>query len=92
VDFPTVHRLWNATTDLHLSELYRLADAIEVPAAELICDMEVHQLLILRGLLLRIAKITNASIQMPPADWRECPAMVGSIKALIDEELLGASQ
>jgi transcriptional regulator with XRE-family HTH domain len=85
IDMGTVKALDNPVSDPTLSQLARFADAIEVPLCELICDADADEVQRLRGLLVRVSKITNLMLaKLPNGPARR---LVQSIDEHIREEL-----
>src|SRR5262245_19317987 len=78
-----VRRLDKPTTDIRLSDLRLVAEAIGVPPSELICDTDHDDVERLRALLVRLAKITNTMLRKAktPAEHR----LAESFKAQLEE-------
>jgi hypothetical protein len=79
-----VKKMEHPDTDMRISCLRTVADAIGVPSSELLCDTDHNESQRLRGLLVRVTKAIHS---LRSFQGRRGQRLCESILALIDEEL-----
>lgn len=86
-----VREMERPDADLRLSELLRVAQALEVPAGELMADDELNDIQRMRGLLVRVSRALNTIVDCRPAG-DEARNVAEFAMRQIAEEMPGAEE